>query len=82
MHFRLLVSRGVKGSDEMPPPQPEHCQLPGIFGRSVLDGAAIVAKPSSCAGSLARPASKGMSGTSLATVITGAEFEPSPFCFP
>jgi hypothetical protein len=59
MHFKLLVSRGVKGSDEILPPQPAHCQLPEIFGLSPVDGAAAGPKPSSSAGPLDSPASKG-----------------------
>jgi len=30
-HFRLLVSRGLKGSDVIEPPQPAHCQFPANF---------------------------------------------------
>lgn len=76
----MLVSLGVKGRDEILPPQPEHCQLPANFGFSLDGGAA--SKPSSKDGSPASPASKGMSGTSDEVFISGAGAEFPPFCFP
>ena len=85
MHFRLPVSRGVKGRELMAAPQPAHCQLPDVRGFSLLlVGVTAGPKPSSKSGSPASPASKGMSGASLAVDISGAcgcgEFPP--FCFP
>lgn len=81
-HFRLLVSRGVKGSDVIAPPQPAHCQEPENFGLSpeFEDGATAGPNPSSKSGSPARPASKGKSGASGADDISGAGAELPSFC--
>lgn len=64
MHLRFSVLRGSKGRDVIGFPQPEHFQSPSNFGRSPgMEGCA----PSMSAGgggSLAMPASSGISGAS------------------
>jgi hypothetical protein len=76
----LLVSRGVKGSELIEPPQLAHCQSPEILGFSPVAG--TESKPSSIWGPAAGSASNGISGTSLAADIAGAAGELfPPFCF-
>jgi hypothetical protein len=82
MHFKLLVSRGVKGRDVMAAPQLAHCQLPEDFERSVVTGTVVPPKPSSVEGSPAKPASKGMSGTSIAVDISGVCWALLSLCLP
>ncbi len=71
------MSRGVKGSELMDPPQLAHCQSPEILGFSPVAGTA--SKPSSICGPAAGCASKGISGTSVATGMLGAGAELPPF---
>jgi hypothetical protein len=79
MHFRLLVSLGVKGSEAIEPPQVAHCQSPVIRGFSPVAG--TESKPSSICGPAAGSASNGMSGTSVAVDIAGAVGVFPPFDF-
>jgi len=77
IHFKLLVSLGSKGKEEMLPPQPAHCQSPANLSFSPGLTGTAPAKPSSSngIGSLANPASSGISkGISSAGVaISGVD---------
>lgn len=55
-HFRLLVSRGAKGSEVIAAPQLAHSQWPENLGRSVEIGTVSIPKSSTGAGSLASSA--------------------------
>lgn len=72
IHFKLLVLRGVKGSEVIAPPHSAHFQSPATLVFS--PGVAGVAPPKSSAGagSPAKPASSGISGASLAAGMSGA----------
>ena len=65
------MSRGVKGSEVMAAPHPEHCQLPENFGRSLEAVGIDAAKSSAGIGPEANSASKGMSKASEAEDISG-----------
>ena len=77
IHFRLLVSLGVKGRELIAPPQVAHCQLPENLGFPP-DEAEPSGKASLSSGLEARSASKGMSGASDATDMLGAGFDEPP----
>lgn len=70
-HFRLLVSRGVKGSEVIVPPQLAQVHLPANFGFSVEAGIAEAPKSSEGAGPSASSAKSGISGASEAADISG-----------
>ncbi len=75
--------RGLKGREVIDPPQVVHCQSPVNFGFSpwVTGMVSMPAKGSSSIGSLARPASSGMSsGTSGAVTVSGVEWAVLLFC--
>lgn len=71
-HFKLLVSRGAKGSEVIDAPQPAQDQSPWKRGFSAAGADGSESKPSSICGPSATSASKGKSGTSSAVGISGA----------
>lgn len=70
-HFRLLVSRGAKGSEVIAPPQLAQVHLPANLGFSVEAGMAEPPKSSAGAGPSASSAKSGISGASEAADISG-----------